>query len=104
MRSRFFNKIIDRQYRRPSGLLGWYIGNQMARDHREENLWTISLLHAQPADWILELGFGAGVAIQELAKVVTKGHIAGIDFSRTMVDVASQRNAKAIGNGLIDLR
>ncbi|MSP12330.1 MAG: class I SAM-dependent methyltransferase [Chloroflexi bacterium] len=96
-------KIIDGQYRRPSGLLGRYIGNRMAVDHYPENLWTVSILQSKATDWILECGFGAGVAIQELARVVTQGRIVGIDFSETMVDAARKRNAVAVKRGIVQL-
>jgi SAM-dependent methyltransferase len=95
---------LDRQYRRPTGSLGRQVGERMAEDHLPENLWTVSLLQARPTDHILELGFGAGVAIQELAKTVTQGRIAGIDFSKTMVAAARRRNAQAIKRGTVDLR
>lgn len=97
-------KLIDKQYRHPTGLLGLFIGNRMAQDHRPENLWTVSVLKAQPTDKILELGFGAGFAIQELAKVVTQGRIAGVDYSKMMVRAACWRNAELIKQGRADLR
>ena len=94
-------KIIDNQYRRPTGLLGSYIGAKMARDHQPENLWTIAVLNAQPTDHILELGFGAGVALQRLTQIVTRGRIEGVDYSRTMVRLARKRNASAIKRGQV---
>jgi ubiquinone/menaquinone biosynthesis C-methylase UbiE len=97
-------KMIDKQYGHPTGLLGLFIGNRMVQDHRPENLWTISVLQAQPADQILELGFGGGLAIQELAKVVTQGRVAGIDYSKMMVRAARWRNARLIKQGRVDLR
>ena len=99
-----FEKILDAQYRRPTGLLGRYIGGRMARDHRPENLWTVSILQAQPTDQILELGFGAGVAVQELTRLVTQGCIYGVDFSQAMLSAARRRNAAAVRSGRVDLR
>ena len=96
-------KIFNQQYRRPSGLLGLYVGRRMARDHRPENLWTLSLLKAQPADHILEIGFGSGIALQELAEIVTHGHIAGVDYSKTMVRAVRRRQAQAIQQGRMDI-
>jgi ubiquinone/menaquinone biosynthesis C-methylase UbiE len=95
---------LDRQYRKPSGALGRKIGREMARDHLPENLWTITQLNPQPADYILEIGFGPGIAIEELLKHVTTGMVAGIDHSETMVAEASERNALAIKAGRADLR
>ncbi|MEO8287750.1 MAG: methyltransferase domain-containing protein [Chloroflexota bacterium] len=95
---------LDSQYRRPFGEVGRKVGEAMARDHLPENLWTIGQIDAQPGDHILEVGFGPGVAIEELLKHVTTGLVAGIDFSQTMVDAATRRNIQAIRAGRADLR
>jgi ubiquinone/menaquinone biosynthesis C-methylase UbiE len=47
---------------------------------------------------------GFGVVVQRLAKLVSAGHVAGIDPSREMVDQARARNAAAIESGRVDLR
>jgi ubiquinone/menaquinone biosynthesis C-methylase UbiE len=97
-------KIIDSQYRRPSGLLGRWIGRKMMEQHLPENVWTVEVLDPQPEDKILEIGFGPGIAIEQVAYHVTQGLVAGIDFSYTMVSVAKQRNAAAVHSGRVDLR
>src|SRR5687768_4642878 len=99
-----FQKIIDSQYRRPSGLFGRWIGRKMLEQHLPENIWTVEVLKPQPEDKILEIGFGPGIAIQQVAYYVTQGLVAGIDFSQTMVSVAKQHNAAAVRSGLVDLR
>lgn len=95
---------LDRQYRRPTGVVGRVIGRRMARDHQTENRWTVALLQAQSTNHILEVGFGPGLAIQELTKVVTEGRITGIDYSRAMVAMARRRNAVAHHAGLVDVQ
>ncbi|HYP20821.1 MAG TPA: class I SAM-dependent methyltransferase [Chloroflexia bacterium] len=95
---------LDRQYRRPFGEVGRRIGREMARDHLPENLWTIEQLDPQPGDRILEVGFGPGVAVEELLGRARVGFVAGVDFSETMVEEASRRNAEAIAAGRADLR
>ena len=99
-----WQKIIDGQYRRPSGLLGRWIGRKMEQQHLPENTWTVQVLNPQSEDTILEIGFGPGIAIEQVAKHVTKGLVAGIDFSHTMVDVARKRNQASIESGKVDLR
>lgn len=94
---------IDHHYRRPSGFVGQLIGNSMAQQHVAENDWTVSLLKVQPTDTILEVGFGPGIAIQRVAALTTQGHVAGIDFSRTMVAAASRRNKQAMKAGHVSL-
>ena len=97
-------RIIARQFRRPSGLLGRLIGNGMARENEAEAGWTIDLLKLEPDMRVLEVGFGPGVAIKYAAKRTPQGHVSGIDYSETMVQAARKRNAVAIRNGLVDLR
>jgi ubiquinone/menaquinone biosynthesis C-methylase UbiE len=94
---------LDDQYRCPSGTVGRRIGREMARDHMSETLWTVAQLNPEPAGRILEIGFGPGVAIEELSKHVTSGLIVGVDYSETMVREASKRNARAIKAGLVEL-
>lgn len=94
---------LDAQYRRPSGLLGRYIGRQMARDHRPENEWTVAQLDLQPADHVLELGCGPGVALALAARLVPHGRVAGLDYSWAMVQAARQRNARAVRRGQVAL-
>jgi ubiquinone/menaquinone biosynthesis C-methylase UbiE len=96
-------RFIASQFRKPSGLLGRLIGNGMAHGNQPEARWTIDLLNIQPDTRVLEIGFGPGVAIEYAAEQAAQGHVSGIDYSETMVQVARKRNAAAIRNGLVDL-
>jgi len=97
-----WQKYIDGQYRKPSGIVGRWIGRKMARQHQPENLWTVNLLNVQPTDHILEIGFGPGFAVEQVARRASR--VCGVDFSPTMVAAASARNAAAIRAGKVDLR
>ena len=96
--------LLDRQHRCPTGLIGQAVGEQMARQHAPETAWTISLLGIKPADRVLEIGFGAGRAIELIAAQAPQGYVAGIDLSPTMVQVSRRRNAQAIKAGRVDVR
>jgi SAM-dependent methyltransferase len=96
-------RLIASQFRKPSGLVGRLIGNGMARGNEPEARWTIDLLNLQPDTRVLEIGFGPGVAIQYAAEQAAQGHVSGIDYSETMLQVARKRNVSAIRNGLVDL-
>jgi ubiquinone/menaquinone biosynthesis C-methylase UbiE len=63
---------------------------------------VVSLLGVQPADQVLEIGFGPGLAVAELARVGA-GHVYGVDHSGVMLRQASRRNAAAIRAGRITL-
>jgi ubiquinone/menaquinone biosynthesis C-methylase UbiE len=65
--------------------------------------WTLSLLEVKPSDRVLEVGFGPGVAIEQLSKIVTQGFIAGIDHSDEMLRQATRRNAEAVRSGRVVL-
>ena len=60
----------------------------------------LSLLNAQPGETVLEIGFGTGQCVQDLAKSVgSNGKVYGIDLSSGMLQVAQSRLRKA---GLAD--
>jgi SAM-dependent methyltransferase len=93
-----------RQFGRPTGLLGALVGRLMARKNAAMNHIAIELLDVQPADRVLEIGFGPGVGIQDLSERATDGLVAGIDPSEVMVRQATRRNRRAIAAGLVVLK
>ena len=97
-------RFISGKFRNPTGLFGRLVGNMMVQGNQVEQGWTVSLLNIQPTDHILEIGFGPGVAIQHAEQQAVSGHVSGIDYSRTMLQVAQKRNADAIRAGWVDLR
>jgi len=97
-----FRRYIDGQYRRPTGIVGRWIGSRMAKQHQPENHWTVAQLDIQPNDHVLELGFGPGIAVAEVARRAE--FVAGIDFSKTMVQAARRRNRQAVRGGRVDVR
>ena len=96
--------LLDGQHGHPRGLVGRLLGEQMVRQHIPETTWTLALLDFQPEDQILEIGFGAGRAIEIAAAQVTNGQVSGIDHSQEMVRAASRRNARAIKAGRVALQ
>lgn len=84
------------QFSKPEGLLGSFVGKLMAATGKEKNRWTISNLEIKEDDYILEIGFGPGVAVEMAAKIATKGKIVGVDYSSVMLKQATKRNKNAI--------
>jgi ubiquinone/menaquinone biosynthesis C-methylase UbiE len=76
----------------------------MAYENRERIAWSLSLLDVQPDDWILEIGFGPGLGIEQAAERATAGLVAGVDISGTMVQQAGRRNDRGIHEGRVELR
>jgi len=89
----------------PRGAVGRLVGWLFAyrRSNRQRNRWAVSLLGVQPTDRVLEVGFGPGVAVAELASRATRGQVYGIDHSQVMARQASRRNAAAIRAGRVHL-
>lgn len=61
-------------------------------------------LEIQKDDRILEIGSGTGKFLRETAQLLDTGHIEGIDFSSTMVEMAKRRNRKSIETGRVRIR
>jgi SAM-dependent methyltransferase len=97
-------KFFWKQFGKPSGLFGRYIGNGMARGNEYDASWTVSLLDIQPESRVLEIGFGPGVSTQLASEKASKGFVAGIDHSETMVQAARKRNSQAIQAGRMELK
>ena len=104
LKRRAINAIV-RQFHHPRGLTGRIVGRVMThrRSNRERNRWAVSLLEVQPTDRVLEIGFGPGLAIAEIASRATQGHVHGIDHSEVMVEQATRRNRAAVRAGRVDL-
>src|SRR5260370_11665261 len=88
----------------PKGVLGRLGGFIMARTNEACGAWVAELLQVGPNDTVLEVGFGPGVIVERLARLASKGHVAGIDPAAEMVEQARARNSVAIQNGRVDLR
>lgn len=97
-------KVIARNLKQPTGLFGKLVG--MFMDNRNDfmNRFTIQLLDPQKDDHILEIGFGNGKYIKEIANIADHGFVAGIDFSEIMVKEAQRRNKTLINRGIVDIK
>jgi ubiquinone/menaquinone biosynthesis C-methylase UbiE len=75
----------------------------MACKNAGMNRFGVETLNVQPADQILEIGFGHGRAIQMIAKRARQGLVAGVDISSTMVRQAAKRNREMILAGRVEV-
>jgi SAM-dependent methyltransferase len=92
------------QAHHPRGAAGYVTAWEMAHrpSNRQRSGWVVSLLGVQPADQVLEIGFGPGLAVAALVRAGA-GHVYGIDHSGVMLRRASRRNAAAIRAGRVTL-
>lgn len=93
------------QFHHPRGLPGRLVGWEMALrpSNRKRNAWAVSLMDVHPSDRVLEIGFGPGIGVREIARRATRGEVAGIDRSVVMRAQAARRNAAAIRSGRVSL-
>src|SRR5712691_4692285 len=104
MRKQLGRRIVS-QFMHPRGLPGRLAGWEMALrpSNRKRNAWAVSLMDVQSSDRVLEIGFGPGIAVREIARRATRGQVVGIDRSAVMRAQAARRNAAAIRAGRVSL-
>ena len=101
---RALDRDVIGQAHHPRGAAGRVTAWEMAHrpSNRQRSAWVVSLLGVRPADQVLEIGFGPGLAVAELVRAGV-GHVYGLDHSGVMVRQASRRNAAAIRAGRVTL-
>jgi len=67
----------------------------------ERFVWAVDTLEVRPADRLLEVGCGHGVAVSLVCERLTTGTITAIDRSSKMIEMAARRNREHVdGAGL----
>ena len=93
---KLITELIDKQYGKPQGLLGTYIGEKMVKQHKPETLWTIELLNIAQGESVLELGCGAGYAMKLILDQTLVEQVVGVDLSPTIILSAAIRNKNGL--------
>lgn len=92
-------KAIGKQMQYPKGFFGKVLFAWMTPKTIAHAQWTADLLEIQPEDKIIEIGFGDGSNIKLLLQKASKGFVTGVEISKTAIEMASKKNAKAISDG-----
>ena len=95
--------FIARQFSMPAGMCGHVVGALMGLINHLPNRHAVELLDIADQDDVLEMGFGPGWALKNMAKLVRSGTVTGVDWSPTMFRQAQARNRAAIQNGKLKL-
>ena len=76
----------------------------MASKPSERFVWAVDTLAPDPADHVLEVGCGHGVAVSLVCERLSTGRITAIDRSAKMIELAARRNHEHIERGRAVLR
>jgi SAM-dependent methyltransferase len=71
----------------------------MAGKASERFVWAVDTLEVRPADRLLEVGCGHGVAVSLVCERLTTGTITAIDRSPKMIEMATRRNREHVEAG-----
>jgi SAM-dependent methyltransferase len=71
----------------------------MASKPSERFVWAVEALALDPADRVLEVGCGHGVAVSLVCERLTGGRITAIDRSEKMIEMAARRNHEHVAAG-----
>ncbi|MFI5317854.1 MAG: class I SAM-dependent methyltransferase [Myxococcota bacterium] len=97
--------FIASQLRKPTGWFGKIVvARVLNRANGPMNELTLRELELAPDDRVLEIGFGGGDLISRMVRVVTRGRIAGADFSPEMTAFCAKRFAALVRAGVVELR
>jgi SAM-dependent methyltransferase len=98
------SSVLSRQAREPTGVIGRYLMTKIFNaGNADLNTFVKETLNIKKADHILEIGFGPGKLINEMAKITNEGLVQGIDFSQVMLKNASKENSQFIAEGKVKL-
>lgn len=98
-----FAKLIGRQLRKPSGLLGRMVADSMENSNRPYYGRVVELLELGGGEHILEVGCGSGLVIRQIMERHPSCRVDGLDFSRLMLARARRNNPRAIQEGRVRL-
>jgi arsenite methyltransferase len=98
-------RFIASQLRRPHGWFGSLVLSPvMNRVNRKIVDSTLALLQLRPEHQVLEIGFGGGLGLERLARVLTTGKVTGVDMSADVVRRAEHRFRREIAEGRMRLQ
>ena len=85
------------QFAKPTGFFGKILAKGMARGHKDFYKNAARAIDPKNDDIYLEIGFGSGIFIKKYISHVSK--IAGLDYSKDMVELAIDINEKLVESG-----
>jgi ubiquinone/menaquinone biosynthesis C-methylase UbiE len=97
-------KFLADQLRQPSGIFGKIVmGDLLNKGNEKINHLAVEVLDIQPTDLVLDIGFGGGITIEKMVKLIDTGKVYGVDFSQPMVEQAQQKFKRSIDLGKVSI-
>ena len=90
---------LDAQLRHPSGVFGSVVGWIMEFVNDEPNRLAVDALNLGPRESVLELGFGPGWGLRNIAERTRGARVYGVDQSARMLEQAKRMNEMAVSSG-----
>ena len=94
---------IGSQFKKPKGILGRYVSDIMVKRNWERYEELIKLMNIQQNEKILEIGYGPGLGVFNIARRNESCRIDGIDFSKLMHKKATKLNNSFIKKDRVKL-
>ena len=96
-------KMMAKQLRRPSGIMGDKVGNMMNKANEFLYDFTLDVMQPSPNQSILEIGFGNGKFFNKIFSTAEMLKVTGLDYSETMYNRAKENNTASVENGNLSL-
>ena len=97
-------RFFSSQLRKPSGLVGRFIMTKIfTTGNADLNNFVKECLQLEENNIVLEIGFGPGKLIYDIATLTKSGKVEGIDFSEAMLKEASRLNKEFIDSERVAL-
>jgi arsenite methyltransferase len=98
-------KFFARQLSHPSGIIGRFVLPRVwNRRNSALNEVAFNSLALRPGDRVLEVGFGGGQLLGQMAGAITDGLLASVDISPAMVAFCEKRYRPLVREGKLELR
>jgi arsenite methyltransferase len=97
-------RFLAAQLARPTGPFGRYVTspflNRLNAAHHSMVLEDLALA---PTSQVLEIGFGGAALLERLCRAASGGHVAGLEISEQMVEMARARLRHWVDSDLLEL-
>lgn len=88
---------------KPQGEEGKRMLSRMNSSHYDVTTWAFSFFSFNDNDVVLDIGCGGGKTLNRMAENISSGHLYGVDYSETSVEMSSELNKELIRSGKMDI-